>query len=137
MLYFDFACCSHLPVQSNVLVDDSRTPLLTDFGLSRVTSRTGFTASNTAGGTYAYMAPELLNVDHPHYNNGTPSQPGDVFALSIVWWEVRSLCHVHRVEAHIAFFAQILTRDRPFAGWADPRIIAEIMKGGPHLVILR
>ena len=42
----------------NVLIDDNGTPLLTDFGVARIGTRTRVTETGSVIGTYAYLSPE-------------------------------------------------------------------------------
>lgn len=69
----------------------SYNPVLTDFGLSRAALSSGCTTTETSGGTYCYMAPELFDPTHEHHNDGAPSRHSDIFALVILWWEVQEL----------------------------------------------
>ncbi len=66
---------------ANILFDEYGSPLLTDFGLARLTFGARLTQSGTASGTPAYMSPE----------QGT-GEPGDhrsdVYSLGIILYEM-------------------------------------------------
>ncbi len=63
---------------ANVIVDPGGEPHVIDFGLARGERERG---AEGAGGTPAYMAPELLE-------GGAPSVRGDVYALGATLWSV-------------------------------------------------
>lgn len=75
---------------SNVLVTNSDFAYLIDFGIARTIGETGLTATGSAIGTWAYMAPERFGA-------GRPDARSDVYALT---------CVLH----------QTLTGERPFPG---------------------
>jgi hypothetical protein len=75
---------------SNVLVTSSDFAYLIDFGIARTLGGTGLTATGSAIGTWAYMAPERFGA-------GKPDARSDVYALT---------CVLH----------QTLTGERPFPG---------------------
>lgn len=65
---------------SNILIDPSGEPRLTDFGLARVLTATHLTGSGEYVGTAAYLAPEqITDVD--------VGPPADIYALGLVLLE--------------------------------------------------
>ncbi len=67
---------------ANLLVDESGTLKVTDFGLARMTERDsgGITGAGVVVGTPGYMAPEQ------HYG-GAPSASSDLFSVGVVLYE--------------------------------------------------
>jgi serine/threonine protein kinase len=83
---------------SNVLLDESGEPLVSDFGLARVADGAETAGPGDLIGTPAYMAPEQLD------GRGPPGPATDIWALGVILYE-------------------LLTGRRPFAGttWLDLR----------------
>ncbi|MFD8740056.1 protein kinase [Streptomyces sp. NPDC059618] len=72
---------------SNILLDASHRPYLTDFGISRLLDATTHTATGTLIGTAAYLSPEQVL--------GQPvGRPADIYALGLVLLE----CLTGRLE---------------------------------------
>ncbi len=65
----------------NIIVDDAGRPILTDFGIARMTETTRLTQDSVTTGTPAYMSPEQVN-----------GQPGDarsdLYALAVMFFEM-------------------------------------------------
>jgi serine/threonine protein kinase len=84
--------------QANVLINDGRTPLLSDFGRSKYFDQRSFTSA--LDGSARYMAPELImaesNADYEDdaykaLENQAPlslTKGTDVFTFSISWQEL-------------------------------------------------
>ena len=70
--------------QENILIDDSGTAVLADFGLTRVQHDLPDLLSSTQnGGTIVYMSPELLSS-----RDGKSTKSSDVWALGMVIYQV-------------------------------------------------
>lgn len=66
---------------ANILFTGENQPVLTDFGIARMLSLTGLTASGAMVGTPAYMAPEI-GIGHP----GTALS--DIYSLGVVLYQL-------------------------------------------------
>jgi formylglycine-generating enzyme required for sulfatase activity/tRNA A-37 threonylcarbamoyl transferase component Bud32 len=66
---------------ANILLHADGTPVLTDFGISKLVGAQSVTATGQAMGTPAYMAPEVVRGD-------TASAAADIYALGIVLYEL-------------------------------------------------
>jgi len=64
----------------------------------------------SCGGTFCWMAPELLNPSH-FGSNGRPTRESDCYALGMVIYEVGWLCSLRPPPIHPS---QVLTGLRPF-----------------------
>jgi serine/threonine protein kinase len=78
-------------MQCNILVNDSCRACLTDFGVSNILAHTvtvPVALSTYPSGTMRWMAPELISAD-PEDQGGEPTTASDIYALSMVFWEVK------------------------------------------------
>lgn len=76
--------------KANILINDRDEACLADFGLSEVLhGSASLTATSSSRGTLRWMAPELLN--NSELDNGTPTFASDVYALAMVFYEVKLL----------------------------------------------
>ena len=76
-------------MQDNILITDAPVrACLAGFGLSTLAPGIpGETSTLTTGGTYLYMAPELLDS-----GGVRPTQPADIYAFGMVIYEVLTGC---------------------------------------------
>ncbi|KAE9592437.1 putative protein kinase TKL-CTR1-DRK-2 family [Lupinus albus] len=104
----------------NLLVDDTYTVKVCDFGLSRTKANT-YLSSKTAAGTPEWMAPEVIR--------GEPSnEKADVFSFGVILWELVTLQQPWRqfnssqVVAAVGFMGKRLE----IPSHANPRVAALI-----------
>ena len=79
--------------QANILVDNTETARVADFGLMTMTELSTIVLSRTSvspGGTLYWMSPELLD---PMYfgSDGHPTREADCYSLGMVIYEVSRL----------------------------------------------
>jgi len=75
----------------NILINDSGRACLADFGLASITSDPLSVNASTSGATHGsarWMAPELLNPEHPDQDVNRPTEASDIWALAMVMVEV-------------------------------------------------
>ena len=80
----------------------------------------------------SWTAPELLSVEN---NRSGPSFPGDIYALSMVIFEVCNLfASSHRPGTDFRYGWQVLTGAPPFAGQQGPELACQVVLEGkrPH-----
>ena len=77
-------------LQSNILINDIGEASLTDFGLSRILEKSGYTTT-TASGTLRYMAHELYSIFEGADEGFIPrvTEATDVWGFSMTVVEVR------------------------------------------------
>ncbi|KAI9124390.1 hypothetical protein K1719_004312 [Acacia pycnantha] len=104
----------------NLLVDDTYTVKVCDFGLSRTKANT-FLSSKTAAGTPEWMAPEVIR--------GEPSnEKCDIFSFGVILWELVTLRQPWRnlnpsqVVAAVGFMDKRLE----IASYVNPEVVALI-----------
>ncbi|KAF9781215.1 kinase-like domain-containing protein [Thelephora terrestris] len=76
---------------NNILITNETPPraCLADFGISTLApSTSGVTATDNAGGTFLYMAPELIAPSTIGSSSARPTKPADIYALGMVILEV-------------------------------------------------
>ena len=75
-----------------------------------------------------WTAPELLSVES---DRGGPSFPGDIYALSMVIFEVCNLfASSHRPGTDFRYGWQVLTGAPPFAGQQGPELACKVILEG-------
>ncbi|KAF9780780.1 kinase-like domain-containing protein [Thelephora terrestris] len=77
----------------NILIDQTGSARLADFGLLTITSdTTNITSSNSflEGGTYLRMSPELLDPEKFNFKDNRPTKSSDCYALGMTVYEVLS-----------------------------------------------
>lgn len=99
----------------NILVDQSGTPWLTDFGLVFLGNLTRVTATGITVGTPLYMAPEQLSGD-------APAAAMDVYALGAVLFEMLT----GRPPFRSSEFYLKLTSDAPTLRSVQPAVDVEL-----------
>jgi serine/threonine-protein kinase len=65
----------------NIMIDEEGTPIMTDFGIAKVTERKGLTVTGTTIGTPAYMSPEQCEAK-------PVTGASDQYSLGVVAWEM-------------------------------------------------
>lgn len=117
------------PFQSNILIGDCEEAILSDYGLSRILERSGFTTT-TQSATWRYMAPELLSVRDDAEHSPRVTMATDVwsFAMTVIevsYYITPSLSNVLKLGL------QILTGSVPFSHIArDANVILYVTRGG-------
>jgi serine/threonine-protein kinase len=110
----------------NVLVGADGTARVVDFGIAKATGRAaGVTREGQVKGKFAYMAPEQIT-------NVGVSRQSDVFAASIVFWELLTGQRLFQAESEPALLAAVLSAPIP----APSTLAAQL---GPDLdrIVLR
>ncbi|KAF9428841.1 hypothetical protein BGZ94_000789 [Podila epigama] len=69
----------------NILLDDKRTALICDFGLSRSSSKTQTTDFAAAVGVASFLAPERFPYPRPVYTAAC-----DIYSLGVIFWHISS-----------------------------------------------
>jgi serine/threonine protein kinase len=65
----------------NIMIDEEGTPIVTDFGIAKVTQNKGLTMTGTTIGTPAYMSPEQCEAKQV-------TGASDQYSLGVVAWEM-------------------------------------------------
>lgn len=95
---------------SNILVDPSGRPRLTDFGIAKLPAEEPLTVTGDVAGTYLYMSPEQAAATHT-----TVDHRSDIFSLGVVLYEA-------------------LTLTRPFGGSTPQQIVHSLQTVEPRKV---
>ena len=111
----------------NILVDNTGTARVGDFGLVTMTDLSSFLSETTvtSGGTFCWMSPELLDPRR-FGSNGRPTRASDCYALGMLIYEVSWLYSKGR--PHI-YPSQVLTGLRPFHHLHAYAPIAAVLEG--------
>ncbi|KAJ7226920.1 kinase-like domain-containing protein [Mycena pura] len=81
----------HGDLKSNVLVDNRGVPRISDFGISKILNRRGFTTPRANVGTLPYMAPELfwiVNSDAHQETFPSTTKSSDVYSFGLLVLEI-------------------------------------------------
>ncbi|KAF9351311.1 hypothetical protein BGX34_000683 [Mortierella sp. NVP85] len=90
----------------NILLDDKRTAMLCDFGLSRSSSRDQTTEVGATVGVASFLAPERFPAQRPAYTAAC-----DIYSLGVTFWHISS--------GRIPFVSRL----------RDPKLLRELMDG--------
>ncbi len=104
---------------ANILVDKGQVRLV-DFGLAAVSTLSGKFASETAAGTFAYMAPELFQGD-------AASRASDLYAVGIVLYELLSGHHPFAANNPGMLIQAILTTRPNVSSVTDNEVLASVL----------
>ncbi len=92
---------------ANILMRDSSTPVLTDFGIARAAdAATHLTMTGTMLGTPYYMSPEQAN-------SGEVDGRADLYSLGIVFYEMLTGAVPYRADSPVATCIQHITQPIP------------------------
>jgi len=99
----------------NILLDESGSVQLADFGLARAMDRDRLTRPEIVKGKAAYLSPELVRGE-------PPSAQSDIFAVGIVMWEALSGNRLFKGENEV--MSALLVRDAkvPLLGLKRPSL---------------
>lgn len=86
---------------ANILISETGTPLLTDFGIAHIGDADSITAEGSVIGSYAYLSPEIFMGD-------PPGAASDIWAFGIILYEM-------------------LTATRPFQGSTQAGVMSSIL----------
>jgi len=91
---------------ANIMFLDGHQPVLTDFGIAKMLTLSGITASGAMVGTPAYMAPEI-GIGKP----GTALS--DIYSLSVVLYQITAGCLPFTAETPIGMVMQHINKEPP------------------------
>lgn len=86
------------PSKANILINNDHEACLADFGLV-MSLQVSATVTTTLKGTLRWMAPELLKSSDPE--GGVPTRASDVYALAMVFYEVRAKNFAWSWKGHV------------------------------------
>lgn len=108
-----------MPIKANILVDDTGSVRLADFGLLTIVSDSTniLTSSSSAlGGTARWMGPELIDPQRFGLENNRPTQASDCYALGMVIYETMSGKPPFHQHGDLTVFTKVLAGERPTRG---------------------
>ena len=114
--------------QANVLIDNTGTARVADFGLMIMADLSTIILSETvvsSGGTLCWMSPELLDPER-FGSGGRPTCESDCYALGMVIYEVSWL---HSLRWPFIHPSQVLTGLRPFHRLHGYTPVAAVLRG--------
>ena len=106
----------------NILLDGDGTAMLIDFGVSRERDPRHSYFNTKAGGTPAYMAPEMFNGDRF-------SEKVDVYALACILWECvsREMLWGGETNFGVIVYSVSINEDRPRIPASCPEPLARLI----------
>ncbi|KAI1320184.1 hypothetical protein EDD11_001788 [Mortierella claussenii] len=90
----------------NILLDDKRTAMICDFGLSRSSNKTRTSDLGATVGVASFLAPERFSAKRPIYSTAC-----DIYSLGVIFWHISS--------GRIPFVNRL----------RDPLLLRELMEG--------
>lgn len=93
---------------SNVLIDETGKPWLTDFGLAQLSNESRITRTGDMLGTMRYMSPEQMSGDVATLDHRT-----DVYSLGATLYELVSLRAAHDAEDRAKLLQDVRDREPP------------------------
>lgn len=90
----------------NVMLDEHGTPLLADFGVARIGTRTRVTAAGAVIGTYAYLSPEACSGEDLDAR-------ADIWSFGVMLYEMLAGRRPFGAEQPTALLLQIMQEDPP------------------------
>ena len=110
---------------ANILFIDNREPVLTDFGIARMMTLSGLTASGAMVGTPAYMAPEIGKG-----KAGTSSS--DIYSLSVLLYQTLTGSLPFSAESPMGMVLEHVNTPAP-----SPKLLKDEIPGALAAAILR
>ena len=101
------------------MIDKTCHALLADFGLLTIISDPAnllSSSSHTQGGTFRWMAPELISPKRFSLSNSRPTTPSDCYALGMVIYETISGNLPFHKDADLVVCMKVVEGDRPPRG---------------------
>ena len=118
-----FDCRNHasilmtsMPIKANILIDQTGTARLADFGLLTIISEpTNLLASSSHdhGGTARWMSPELIDPKEFGFEKYRPTTASDCYALGMVIYEIISGNLPFHEHTDLTVFVNVLKGERP------------------------
>ena len=100
-----------LPVQANILIDQTGHARVADFGLLTIISDPKYllsSSSHTQGGTVRWMSPERIAPERFGFKSGRPTIPSDCYALGMVIYETISGNLPFHKDADLTVFIKVV-----------------------------
>jgi serine/threonine protein kinase/tetratricopeptide (TPR) repeat protein len=94
---------------ANIMIDESMRAKIMDFGLAKLSDRTGLTRTGAAVGTVSYMSPEQIRGDETDARS-------DIWSLGVVLYELATGKHPFEGEYDAAVLYSILNLKPPPSG---------------------
>ena len=120
ILSLESLCYLHeFTLKANVLVDQTGSARLADFGLLTIISDPAnrlSSSSNAQGGTVRWMSPELVTPEPPGSEKNRPTKSSDCYALGMVIYETIGGQVPFHEHADLTVFVKVMKGDYPTRG---------------------